>query len=812
MPYPFLLLALPPTIEVGHVPQLDVSEGASLSSVSEASETQAETPNISILASDTLNQVAPDEPPKTLLPGHSTPLSQGSSLTIKPVEPLVSDDSTATFTTSAAALNWPEDEERISLELVDSMAVVDATASVEMTAPETPSRRLAQASSMEEEPQPESPVEEPPTGITESPVTPSVPGAASPEPFWSNGAVTGEGELLTPSQPTNRPDIPLDLTADYQEYAPLRQVVTARGNVVLQLGNGVLKADRLWVNLLNRYVLAEGNVLFQRGDQTIRAERGEYNLLQGQGSLFQAQGTVFLPGLDEDFGEILSRDTDSTRRPISDRLREEPFGNVRGTGGVTLATDSDEDLNNATNDTVRRIRFEAAQVDFDAEGWVAYDVRLTNDPFSPPELELRGDTATFTRLNAQQDQLVIERPGLVFDQSFRLPLLRSTFILDRDSDSVNPFSVAIGYDGRDREGLFLERTFRVARIPPWELRLTPQLLVQSLANNGEFNNLRNYGLVAELDGQLGPTTQVRTRTSFSGLDLVDNLDDRLRASARLEQTLGNHRLNLEYSYRDRLFNGSLGFQDVQSSVGAVLRSPTVVLGDTRILLTYQIGAQYVTAETNLPEFLDPFENRALISLGRFQGSLSLTRNFTLWQGTSLPPTRDAGLRFTPTPVIPNLQLILNGRGTYTYYTSEDIQESVTASAGIRGTIGHFSRNYLDSTVFNLGYRRSFVGEGTSPFLFDRDVDRNVLSGGIIQQIYGPFRAGIQVSYNLDTSEFINTDYILEYSRRTHGIVVRFDSNQSSGFIGFRLSEFDWSGQAARFGGADLRQVESGVVR
>jgi hypothetical protein len=105
-----------------------------------------------------------------------------------------------------------------------------------------------------------------------------------------------------------------------------------------------------------------------------------------------------------------------------------------------------------------------------------------------------------------------------------------------------------------------------------------------------------------------------------------------------------------------------------------------------------------------------------------------------------------------------------------------------------------------------------VGDNLSPFLFDRNADQNVISGGIIQQIYGPFRFGFQVSYNLDTGENINTDLVLEYNRRTYNVVLRFNPTQSAGFIGFRLNEFDWSGRAASFGGANIRQVEGGVVR
>ena len=125
----------------------------------------------------------------------------------------------------------------------------------------------------------------------------------------------------------------------------------------------------------------------------------------------------------------------------------------------------------------------------------------------------------------------------------------------------------------------------------------------------------------------------------------------------------------------------------------------------------------------------------------------------------------------------------------------------------------FRETFFDSTVFNLTYVRSFTSDAaTSPFLFDRNVDQNRLDGGIIQQIYGPFRLGFQTAINLDTGEVINTDYVLEYNRRTYGFFLRYSPTQASGFLGFRLNEFDWAGRAPRFGGADINQVEGGVVR
>jgi lipopolysaccharide assembly outer membrane protein LptD (OstA) len=130
---------------------------------------------------------------------------------------------------------------------------------------------------------------------------------ATPESEWSNGAVTQTGELVGPTTPTGVADIPLDLQADSQVFDPQRQIITARGNVRLRVGNAILNAERLWVNLINRFVLAEGNVRFLRGDQLIEGDRLEYNLLQGTGQVDQASGTLFIPTTGDDFANILPR-------------------------------------------------------------------------------------------------------------------------------------------------------------------------------------------------------------------------------------------------------------------------------------------------------------------------------------------------------------------------------------------------------------------------------------------------------------------------------------------------------------------------
>ncbi|MDY7014615.1 MAG: DUF3769 domain-containing protein, partial [Cyanobacteriota bacterium] len=272
-----------------------------------------------------------------------------------------------------------------------------------------------------------------------------------------------------------------------------------------------------------------------------------------------------------------------------------------------------------------------------------------------------------------------------------------------------------------------------------------------------------------------------------------------------------HALTVEANYRDRLFNGSLGFQTVQSSFGAILTSPTIALGNTGLLLNYQGGVQRIEADTDRIALLPPIRDNNRITLTRYQGVAILTRSFPLWVGEPLPATADAGLRYTPVPVVPNVQLTTQLTGVSSYYSSGDTQPSITGTIGINGQIGHFSRPFLDYTGFNVTYTQGIRG-AESPFLFDRFVDTSTLSFGLTQQVYGPFRLGFQSSVNLNTGQEISTDYILEYSRRTHNIILRYNPVLGLAAVSLRISDFNWNGSPQPFGGSGVRSVEQGVIR
>jgi hypothetical protein len=243
-----------------------------------------------------------------------------------------------------------------------------------------------------------------------------------------------------------------------------------------------------------------------------------------------------------------------------------------------------------------------------------------------------------------------------------------------------------------------------------------------------------------------------------------------------------------------------------------LVSPTLFVGaDPSLTFSYQASIQDVQADTDQADLLAPNQDDNLVTLMRYQGAASLNKYFFLWIGESLPATPDQGLRYSPTPIVPYLQLTTGLTGVASLYSDGTSQPSLTGSVGLLGQFGHFSKSYLDYTGFNLSYFQGIRGDA-SPFLFDRFADTQVLSWGVTQQVYGPLRVGLQSAYSINANKEISTDYFIEYSRRTYNLQIRYNPQLQVGSVNLRISDFNWSGNPGAFEGTDIRPVFQGVTR
>jgi hypothetical protein len=635
-----------------------------------------------------------------------------------------------------------------------------------------------------------------------------------------------------------------DLKADYQDFDDQRQVVNAEGNVVLRFQAGVMTADRVQINLVTRLVVGEGRAAFVRGQQRLRGDRIEYNLVQESGQILGAAGELYAPSSGPDLqldqppgpGGFVTSPTDreTAAQPLSNitnpgqitintgfgtnfGLRERILRERDRRNGVNVDRDRRNDVdpndpdrvNPASNvslplqistfrqeGTVNRWRFQAPELELIPGGWRATNLRLTNDPFSPPQFEIRADSAVAKETEPLVTEIKLERSRFSFDQSFSIPTFRNRLVLDRRPRDAGLFT--IGFDSRDRGGMFIERTFEPISNDRVRFNLTPQILVQRAITGTDSDSfLDNFGLRSELSAKLGPDTSLEGRLNLATLN-PENFADRTRARIALFQTIAKHTLEVGYSYRTRIFNGSFGNKTVQHSYGAQLTSPAIPIGDTGIVLNYLLGVQRINAETDRLELLKPIRDDNRVDLTRYQALGSLSRYVPLWTGKPLPATPDQGLRFTPSPVVPGIGLSLALSGAYSGYSNGDRQTAITGTTSISGQLGHFSRNWFDSTTFNLTYAQSIRGP-LSPFTFDRIGDRRFLGFGITQQVYGPIRFGFQTGIALDRNEQLATQYTIEYSRRAYGFTLNYNPTFELGTFGIRISDFNWMGGTTDFG-------------
>ena len=553
---------------------------------------------------------------------------------------------------------------------------------------------------------------------------------------------------------------PLTVVSDHQEYDINTNVFVAEGNVFIKYKKSELKADRVQLNTKTQEVIAEGNVFFTRGDQKIRGTKLTYNFRTVKGELLKASGAI-------DLGTVVNSEVSRSPSEIA-------------TNSVTISATGTGDT---ADGQVRRFGFIAERLILDGDSWTAENLRVTNDPFTPPELELTTSKATLTPISPTQSRIDLESPRIVFDQGFSLPLPVNSITIDR----FQRFAPAlIGFDRRDRDGAFYQQSFDVITQPNLSFQISPQLLLQrAFTSQRGLLAFDLLGVVATLNGAFDNGQTVSARASFSGLDFT-KLDSVLRANASYQlPVFGNHTLLSQYAFRDRVFNGSLGFQEVNNILGSTLLSPSYVLGDSKISFNYQIAAQVVGAVR------DDLQPNTIGTLIRLQSAASLSRAFPLFRGEPAPAEKETGLRYSPKPIVPKLDAFVTLQGVSSVYSNGANQSALFGTLGLSGELGNFMRDFLDYTGFNVSYTQAF-SSGKSPFLFDRIADKRSLSAGIVQQIYGPIRLGIQQSYSLDSGTLFDSVYSLEYARRTYAVVLRYNPNQGLGEFLIRISDFNWT--------------------
>ncbi len=508
--------------------------------------------------------------------------------------------------------------------------------------------------------------------------------------------------------------------------------------------------------------------------------------------------------------------------------QENDFGPARPPQVRRLAS---EKTPQAVEGTLTHLRYQAPRIVLTPEGWRADRASFTNDPFTPAQTWMDADNVRVSQ-DPNGDLLISsDRNRLLVEDRLPIPVQSRTRI--RKQQEVENRWV-LGNDRDDRDGLYVGRRLRPIRIgEKGTLQLEPQFLLerayQGTTDSYPAPDGQAGGDTITQDTKLGDLfgLEARLRTPLLGFEASLNLDmstfnpdnilNGTRSWGELERNvrlplIGDAKARIFAAYRFRVWNGSLGQQDVYSAYGASLEKEGALPNWGPLSNSYVWRVGFGNFQSN--EFFDNEESSNFAQLWRGSAGASLNSSLTLWRGQPLPATPDAGLRYSPEPIVPGLTINTNLQASLAYFGDGSSQNVLAFSGGPTLTLGHFSRPFLDFTQLTLTGGIA-VRDGSSPFAFDQAIDLGTVGIGLTQQLAGPLLFNGGIGLNVDPSsenygEVTGSFVELRWQRRSYAFSIFYSPYEGIGGVRLRLNDFGFNGTGVPF--VPFRPGTAGVPR
>ena len=480
---------------------------------------------------------------------------------------------------------------------------------------------------------------------------------------------------------------------------------------------------------------------------------------------------------------------------------------------------------------VSRWRFQAERITITPDGWQAERAAFTNDPFTPSQswLDLQFVTAQEagegkTKIKAKRSRLILEN---------RLPIpLRRNLTLEKEKPVDNRFVVAD--DGIDRSGIYFGYKLPEYDIPNTQakLKLEPQFMVARALNGsvstyplpgspaGAPNGTQTaqigdlFGAMAKVEGKILGFATSNFAASLSTLN-PSNFANGTRTWGDFSRSFqlpylgilpaGTYTSRVYGAYRYRSFNGSLGYQDVYSAVGASLENTGKLKPWGPINHTYFWRGSFgnyqgTTFSSNSPTGTTISQTIGDSTRASFYGAVN--SSLPIWTGKARSADDPKSTQNTPTPITPGLTLNTVTSTALDYYGIGLNQNLINFSGGPTLTLGSFTKNFFDYTQFTITGGGT-LQQGQSPFSFDRNVDLATLGIGWTQQLFGPLLFNLGLGYNVDPSSpyfgyTTNAYGELRWQRRGYEFAIYYSPYQQVGGIRVKLNDFNFDGTGVPF--------------
>tara|TARA_Y100000287_G_scaffold185466_1_gene188804 strand:+ start:413 stop:2497 length:2085 start_codon:yes stop_codon:yes gene_type:complete len=614
-----------------------------------------------------------------------------------------------------------------------------------------------------------------------------------------------------------------DIDSDIQYFEG--DIFYAEGNVVVKISNGIIRADKISYDQVNKIFIAENDITFNKGNQYIQAKYAQFNLKKSEGFLNEVYGALDFANIEEDLNITEENNNfDFCEADNSDLINLPSEVSLLGSNNLRFRNKIGVDSFSINFSVIDKWRFKSDKIIIDNKQLKSELIYFTNDPFNKPQFVLRSKNFS-AEIVKNKTQYKSKRTSIIFDNKITLPIGSRT--IDKNSFDLR---WGLGYESKDKDGLFVIRNFDPLKIADnLKVDFQPYFLFQrSLLGESNAFRLKDSSVLSEnekininfwdyfalnkkvegnlLGWNLNINTDLKTinpdrfydafsydlslmRNLYRSNNISNNFSQKCYESRSLTQKSNNFNVDLGiYSAfdKDNIYTAN-GFKLINSYNYSDKKL------EKKYLLTFDVGTYKGESNSN---------KNYLNSLDRYGLTTTFENNFEILNKKKNVENITKDYNYYPEIINQGIKIRTKlGYGIFNY-SDDSSQSIISASVGPEFTYGNFKNKFFDYSVLSI--MPEYISKnGRSPFEFDDFEESSRILFGIKQQIYGPLLLSFSTSYNVDNNSkdfgvFENKKLSLGVSRRAYSFGLVYDEDQKSIGLEFNVFNFGYNKNASKF--------------
>ena len=575
----------------------------------------------------------------------------------------------------------------------------------------------------------------------------------------------------------------------------------AQGDVVVYLENAELKADSISLDKNTNLFKADGNIIFNKGDQYLEASRLEYNLSSNKGFIVDAYGVIDISEFPNDLNiQTFKKEIKGQKENFNDLPK-----NLKLLSSNSLGYQKKKF--NFDFPQITKWRFKSKLININEDIFTSKLIFFTNDPYNRPQFVLESKNFTGEILSEEEIKLKSKSTFLKFEDFIRLPIGRRTI-----QDAQSKLRWGFGYDSEEKDGFYVFRNNDPIKFGNYKLNLRTQYFLQRYLN-GETNAFRkknsplHSGKVkqkSDIFDSLGLNANLIG--SFYDYDLELNTNLKSLSFDRINESVSSDLL-LQKSFYEKKYKDPISTAYSKTSSGLALygtynKDDVHTSFGARVINNHDFRKKAFAKNNNLVldvgnYYAKSSDNSKYINLNRYGVLGSLSYSYDLLSFKDKDRIYSEAYKFSPKIIDEGISFNASLNSGFYSYSNNENQSSISITYGPTFIIGETLNTFFDFTSISLRHDIIAAG-GKSPYSFDQFEDSSRLRLSLQQRLLGPIILAYDTKYNLDTGNFYDNIYALNFKRRAYSFGLFYDQTEKAYGFEFSVFNFGYDGNSSKF--------------